>query len=119
MTLDLDRLTEAELLDLNRRVVERLRFLHQMRAHSAMLKFSIGDRVCFETDDLRTVAGTLQQKERHGGRGQRPPLERRARLPAPRRAEGHHPGRRSAIRRHPRQKISAMDPSTQPVKPAA
>lgn len=59
MTLDIDRLAEAELLDLNRRTVERLRFLHQMRAHSAMLKFSIGDRVCFETDDLRTVTGTL------------------------------------------------------------
>ncbi len=59
MNLDIDRLSEAELIDLNRRIVERLRFLHQMRAHSAMLKFSIGDRVCFETDDLRTVTGML------------------------------------------------------------
>ena len=36
MAIDIDHLTEAELLDLNRRVVERLRFLHQMRAHATM-----------------------------------------------------------------------------------
>ncbi len=33
MTIDIDRLTEAELIDLNRRIVERLRLLQQMRAH--------------------------------------------------------------------------------------
>lgn len=33
MTIDIDRLTEAELIDLNHRIVERLRFLQQMRAH--------------------------------------------------------------------------------------
>ena len=59
MAIDVDHLTEAELLDLNRRIVERLRFLHQMRAHATMLKFSLGDRVTFETDDGRTVVGAL------------------------------------------------------------
>ena len=59
MAIDIDQLTEAELLDLNRRIVERLRFLHQMRTHATMLKFSIGDRVTFETDDGRTVVGVL------------------------------------------------------------
>ncbi len=43
--IDIDRLSEAELVDLNHRVVERLRFLQQMRAHTEMLEFSIGDRV--------------------------------------------------------------------------
>jgi hypothetical protein len=61
MAIDIDHLTEAELLDLNRRVVERLRFLHQMRAHATMLKFSIGDRVTFDTDDGRTVVGALMR----------------------------------------------------------
>ncbi len=51
MTIDIDRLTEAELIDLNHRIVERLRFLQQMRAHAAMLKFSVGARVCFDTED--------------------------------------------------------------------
>jgi hypothetical protein len=59
LTIDIDQLSEAELVDLNRRIVERLRFLHQMRAHATMLKFSIGARVCFDTDDCRRITGTL------------------------------------------------------------
>ncbi|PZN77112.1 MAG: hypothetical protein DM484_15270 [Candidatus Methylumidiphilus alinenensis] len=59
MSIDIDQFTEAELINLNRRIVERLRFLQQMRAHSAMLKFSVGDRVCFDTDGFRRVTGTL------------------------------------------------------------
>ena len=39
MKIDIDKLTEAELVDLNHRIVERLRFLNQMRAHSQMLEF--------------------------------------------------------------------------------
>jgi hypothetical protein len=48
MEIDIDKLTEEELIDLNHRVVERLRFLDQMRAHSTMMKFSIGERVAFD-----------------------------------------------------------------------
>ena len=35
MNIDIDRLNESELIDLNRRIVERLRFLSQMRACAA------------------------------------------------------------------------------------
>lgn len=35
--IDIDQLSDAELIDLNHRIVERLRFLKQMRAHSQML----------------------------------------------------------------------------------
>jgi hypothetical protein len=59
MNIDIDQLTEAELVGLNRRIVARLRFLHQMRAHAAMLTFAIGARVCFDTDDVRKITGTL------------------------------------------------------------
>ena len=59
MKIDIDRLTEPELIDLNHRVVERLRFLTQMRAHWAMLEFKIGDRVAFQSDRTQTVEGTL------------------------------------------------------------
>ncbi|MGY6214594.1 hypothetical protein ACW73L_05460 [Methylolobus aquaticus] len=45
MAIDIDRLSEAELVDLNRRIVERLRFLQQMRAHATMLQFSLANRV--------------------------------------------------------------------------
>ena len=57
--IDIDKLTEEELRNLNHRVVERLRFLAQMRAHGAMMKFSIGERVSFDADNHRKIAGTL------------------------------------------------------------
>jgi hypothetical protein len=59
MKIDIDKLTEAELADLNRRVVERLRFLHQMRAHKAMLELSIGERVCFQPDARPLLFGIV------------------------------------------------------------
>src|SRR5512143_471720 len=59
MTIEIDHMTEAELIDLNRRIVERLRFLQQRRAHATLLKFSIGDRVTVDTNDGRTVVGAL------------------------------------------------------------
>ena len=59
MKIDIDKLTEQELADLNRRIVERLRFLHQMRAHSAMLEFSVGDRVSFEPGGEPPVFGII------------------------------------------------------------
>ena len=61
MAIDIDRLTEAELVDLNRRIVERLRFLQQMRAHATMLQFSLGDRVAFDTTAGRVIVGTLMR----------------------------------------------------------
>ena len=47
MKIDIDKPTEAELVDLNNRIVERLRFLNHLRAHAEMLEFKIGDRVSF------------------------------------------------------------------------
>ncbi|MBI3795648.1 MAG: hypothetical protein HY268_01600 [Deltaproteobacteria bacterium] len=59
MEINLDDLTEAELIALNHRIVERLRFLHQMRAHAHMLEFKIGDRVTFQPDGQPPVTGML------------------------------------------------------------
>ena len=64
MTIDIDRLTEAELIDLNHRIVERLRFLQQMRSHARMLEFSIGDRVEFQPDGHPVVVGMLTRYNR-------------------------------------------------------
>ncbi len=47
MKIGIDKLTEAELIDLNNRVVEPLSLLNQMRARGQMLEFKIGDRVSF------------------------------------------------------------------------
>ena len=59
MTIDIDQLTEAELIDLNHRIVERLRFLDQMRAHVEMLEFKIGDRVTFQPPGHGQLEGML------------------------------------------------------------
>jgi len=64
MKIDIDRLTEAELVDLNNRIVERLRFLHQMRAHAQMLEFKIGDRVSFQPEGHSVVVGMLTRYNR-------------------------------------------------------
>ena len=64
MTIDIDGLTEAELIDLNRRIVERLRLLQQMHAHRQMLEFRIGDRVAFRADGRGTVEGMLTRYNR-------------------------------------------------------
>ena len=59
MKIDIDRLSESELIDLNHRIVERLRFLSQMRAHSAMLEFGIGDRVVFQSNGRASIMGMI------------------------------------------------------------
>jgi hypothetical protein len=59
MKIDIDMLTEPELIDLNHRIVERLRFLNQMRAHAKMLEFRIGDRVSFHPEGRPVVVGML------------------------------------------------------------
>ena len=59
MRIDIDSLTEAELVGLNNRIVERLRFLQQARSHRQMLEFGIGDRVAFSDAGRGLVVGTL------------------------------------------------------------
>ena len=64
MKIDIDKLTEAELVELNNRIVERLRFLNHMRAHAEMLEFKIGDRVSFQPAGRPLVIGMLTHYNR-------------------------------------------------------
>src|SRR6266540_2736034 len=59
MKIDIDILTEDELIDLNNRIVARLRFLNQMRAHSQMLDFRIGARVTFQPEGRPALLGII------------------------------------------------------------
>jgi hypothetical protein len=59
MRIEIDGLTEAELIDLNHRIVERLKFLNHMRAHTQMLEFRIGDRVSFQPEGRSVQVGML------------------------------------------------------------
>ena len=90
MAIDIDRLTEQQLIDLNHRIVARLKFLREMRAHAQMLDFNIGDRVCFQPDGYPLVTGILTKYNRKtvsvlSDQGQRwnvsPGLLRRAEKP--------------------------------------
>ena len=58
---DIDSLTEEDLIELNHKIVARLRFLSQMRTHSAMLDFRIGERVKFSPSGRPEVFGVLTQ----------------------------------------------------------
>jgi len=59
MPIDIDQLTESELIDLNHRVVARLQFLRQLHAHASMLEFRIGERVSFYPEGRPPVTGMI------------------------------------------------------------
>jgi len=55
--VDIDKMTHDELVALNRRIVERLKFLGSMQAHKDMMAFKIGARVSFDSGrDERLLA---------------------------------------------------------------
>jgi len=64
MKIDIDQLSEDALIDLNNRIVARLRFLNQTRAHSQMLDFRIGDRVTFQPDGRPQLLGIITRYNR-------------------------------------------------------
>jgi hypothetical protein len=59
MSIDIDALTESELVDLNHRVVARLQFLRHLEAHASMLEFRIGEWVTFHPDGRPPVTGMI------------------------------------------------------------
>jgi hypothetical protein len=48
MTINIDHLTESELIHLNEKIIQRLRMIRQMSAHVQMPDFTIGERVWFQ-----------------------------------------------------------------------
>jgi len=64
VAIDIDKLTEAELIDLNNRIVARLKFLHEMRAHASMLEFSIGEKVTFQPEGQPELVGIITKYNR-------------------------------------------------------
>jgi hypothetical protein len=64
MPIDIDKLTEAELTDLNNRIVARLKFLHEMKLHARMLDFSIGERVSFQPEGHPVLTGIITKYNR-------------------------------------------------------
>jgi hypothetical protein len=59
MKIDIDSLSYDELVELNYKIVERLKFLDSMHTHKKMMQFSPGDQVCFEATGRNKQFGTL------------------------------------------------------------
>ncbi len=49
MTIDIGQLSTEELVALNHRIVERLKYLESVHTHKAMMAFNLGARVSFES----------------------------------------------------------------------
>lgn len=64
MFIDLTKLSEDELIELNRRVVERLQLVRSARSLTQVAKFTVGMAVEFQTDDGQTVSGTIARLNR-------------------------------------------------------
>jgi hypothetical protein len=60
MTIELDALSYDELLDLNDRILERLKILDAADALNAMMKFNVGAKVCFDSTRQGMQVGTHQ-----------------------------------------------------------
>jgi len=59
MEIDIDSMSYDELVELNHKIVERLKFLDSMHTHKEMMRFSPGDQVCFELPGRGMHFGTL------------------------------------------------------------
>jgi hypothetical protein len=57
--VDLTKLSEDDLIELNRRIVERLQLLGSAKSLAQLARFSVGMVVEFDTDDGRTIRGTV------------------------------------------------------------
>jgi hypothetical protein len=66
MKTNIDQLSESELIDLNHRIVARLRTFAQLRAHTSMLEFKLGERVSFDSEDGRRIVGMLALQQEDG-----------------------------------------------------
>ena len=59
MKIDIDSLSEDQLIELNYRIVERLKFLESMHAHSEMMQFTVGQKVSFQPSGKDRQIGIL------------------------------------------------------------
>lgn len=50
MSFDIEKLSLDELIALNRRVVDRIQYLHSLKTRAQLDRFEVGDRVSFQSD---------------------------------------------------------------------
>ena len=59
MAFDITKFSEAELIELNRRIVERLQLMRSAKNLTQLARFSVGMIVEFDAEDGRTITGTV------------------------------------------------------------
>ena len=59
MSIDLDKMAVEELVALNQRIVERLKFLESVQTYQEMMAFNLGARVSFEAPGEGRQLATL------------------------------------------------------------
>lgn len=59
MAIDLSKLSEMELVELNHQIVERLRLMRQVRRYEQMAAIDPGERVSFTTDSGQIISGIV------------------------------------------------------------
>lgn len=59
MKIDIESMSYDELVKLNHRIVERLKFLDSVHTHQEMMQFSPGDQVSFDSPGRGKQFGTL------------------------------------------------------------
>jgi hypothetical protein len=64
MPFDLTRLSEEELVELHRRIGERLQLIRSARHLTQLARFSVGVVVEFDPGDGRTIRGTISRLNR-------------------------------------------------------
>ena len=55
----IDLLSVEQLIDLNHKIISRLRFLREMRSHAEMMNFRIGEKVKFHPPGREEIVGIL------------------------------------------------------------
>lgn len=64
MSIDISKLDEAELVELNRRIVARLKSLQEARTQHQMQRFDVGDRVRFQPPGHDPKTGVIIRHNR-------------------------------------------------------
>ncbi len=64
MEINIDKLNEAQLIELNHRIIERLRYLRQLHTSEQMLRFKLGERVAFQPEGMQPVVGMVTRLNR-------------------------------------------------------
>lgn len=64
MSIDINHLTADELVELNYKIIERLKMLETLETHKSMMQLHSGARVTFESPAGERIVGTVMKFNR-------------------------------------------------------